>query len=435
VEQSMMEYSHELQVAEPERLPLFSILVGLFVLATVSVSELSVWNYIVKAVGLVLAIGYAVRWLQARIRTAPEVILYAAWATWSLVALLGGAQPVLFWDRFLTVVQIWFLLLIVAGFTTSLKTLSFSMGMFLVGVAIVGAWSLATGEYRRAETGTHRVEGLAVNANTFGWLMFLGTVCMAYFWMIPTRLKTAKWVILGAGMAAAGLATILSGSRKSVLALPVFFVLWIWFSYRKVAFRRPAVLLGILLAFVVGGYGFLRAMSGTDIEDRFRSTMVLLSGGHTRSGGGERITIYREGLAMAAQHPLLGVGLNNFLAYSRDLSSSHSEYLSILCETGVPGVVLYFAIFVLLWRRAGKIAKFSTDPTEVRVAQLIRAMLVVVMLLNFGRWNYCIKTAWLIFGSAIGYTNSVWQRIRSQATYPEEFDEYALAEPHAAGAP
>ena len=69
-------------------------------------------------------------------------------------------------------------------------------------------------------------------------------------------------------------------------------------------------------------------------------------------------------LQMLKDHPLLGVGLNNFTVrmseygevsgWARFLQPVHNVYLLIAAETGILGLILFlcllFSVFRLLWR-------------------------------------------------------------------------------------
>ncbi len=402
------------QAPQRERLSFFAILVGAFIFAAVTVSAMPGWNYLVKGWGAVLAAGYLIYLLRARGRIGPEVVLFLAWVTWSLTGIFVARSAEVFAITWTTIFQIWVLSAILVGYTDSRPKLSFNLGAFLLGALVVGAYSYMTGDYQRAVVTGERVTGLAVNANSFGWVMLLAVIAMAYFWMLPTRLSWLKYAILLVGMSGAIVATTLTGSRKAVVGLVAFYLAWVWFCYRKDLRRRPAILLTVLMGFSLGTLLLVTFGGETPVGVRFQRTWRGLRGETVTDTGSERLGLYQVAWQVFSEHPLVGVGLNNYRFYTFHYAVAHSEYAEVACDTGLPGFVLYFAIFVVLWRRAGKIAKHSPDRQAVRIANLIRAMLVVVMLLNLGRWNYDSKHTWIIFGVFIGYTLPVWEELRAR---------------------
>jgi hypothetical protein len=90
-----------------ERTPLIILLVAIFIIASGTVATLAFWNNVTKAIGGVLALAFLIRAMRTQFRLCPEVILYGAWVTWALAALLAGnAYPQVFWYPWSSIVLI-----------------------------------------------------------------------------------------------------------------------------------------------------------------------------------------------------------------------------------------------------------------------------------------------------------------------------------------
>jgi len=103
-----------------------------------------------------------------------------------------------------------------------------------------------------------------------------------------------------------------------------------------------------------------------------------------------RILQYEATARMILDNPFIGVGLNNGTGLKRKyatasfnkadpdtqfyLEPTHNAYLSLACEIGIPGALLFFAFFGRIAQLAWRQSRHSTDP-EVK---LIANMLVVV---------------------------------------------------------
>ena len=396
-------------------LPFTALWVGPFILLAVTLSPLEYWNWVVKGLGILLGGAYLAYSIRARVLPNLEMIIFITWVAWALTGAFVAESGYLFWSQWATIFQIWVLLVIISGLTFAQRLLSFNLVWFLVAAFLLGGYSFVTGEFRRAATeGTvERVAGLAMNANQFGWIMLLATVAMAYFWMLPTRARALKYTVLSLGMAAAGVATVLSGSRKALIGLAVFYVLWLWFCYRRDALRRPVVMAMALGVLAVGALLMAQFAREMPVAQRFQETWDAFTGKRMGGGGMNRLDLYGIAWRLFLKSPVVGVGMDNFRLYSGG-AVAHSEYAEIAADTGLVGFVLYFAVFVVLWRRCGRIIKEHPDPLAVRVAGLARALLIVVMILSLGRYNYMDKPAWIVFGSLIGYTSAVWQSWRAQ---------------------
>ena len=398
-----------------EGLPLLSLLTAPFIIGVVAVSPLGVWNIIVKAMGAILAIAFLIRIFTARVRVSTEVLLYMGWIVWSLTGVFVAVSVPVMVGLMITLTQILIMTFIVAGATYLRKTLTVNLMAFLAGVLIVGMYSYVTGEYSRPEDPAGRVAGIALNSNGFGFLMVCGTMVLAYLWMLPYR---RPWLWYGPILVAAvgaAVATLLSGSRTAIISMVAFYVAWFFFCYRGVVFRRPKVLAVVVIACGLCAVLFIKLYVGSTAELRFGSALSFIEGHGTSEGSVTiRLQQYSDGLKLVAGSPIVGVGLDQFVFYDPTSHVAHSEYLEVFSDTGIVGGILYFAIFIVLWRLAGKIAKYTDDPTEFRIARLVRAILFVILVSNLGRYNYYEKSTWIVFASFIGYTSAVWRRIQAE---------------------
>jgi O-antigen ligase len=403
------------QEAAHERTPLIIALVAIFIVASCTVGELTFWHNVTKAIGAVLAFAFLIQAMRKQFRVCPEVILFGSWVVWALVPLLAGnAYPQLFWSAWSTVVLTWVAFLILAQSTETHRILSINLIAFLVAAVIVGMYSVVTGEFRRAELEGGRVEGMALNSNTFGFRMLLATIALAYLWVLPMRTRKLAKIIIIVGMVLSGLATIASGSRKALLGLVAFYILWVFFCYRKEMVRRPSMLLGVLLSLGIGGVALVYTVQESVVGQRLEQTYKGLTGQYSRESGMERVVVYKKAFVVLGEHPFVGVGLASFRIYAGSKIGCHSDLMDVATTTGVPGLILYSCIFVIMWWRAGRVAKYSDDPLAVRIAQLFQATLIVMVLEGLGRYNYSSKEYWVVMGSFIGYTHAVWQDIKAR---------------------
>lgn len=113
-------------------------------------------------------------------------------------------------------------------------------------------------------------------------------------------------------------------------------------------------------------------------------------------GGNGRTDLWQVAWRMTADHPVAGVGLNNFVVeakeYVRQPGSlefvnliaerphvAHNTYLQFLAETGVIGLALFLALLGASLRAAWLSAQRFTDQHDHEMAALARATLVAVL--------------------------------------------------------
>jgi O-antigen ligase len=297
--------------------------------------------------------------------------LSALWATDTFAA-VGGAQR---WALNLALVPIvfaavreprhvrWlFAIFVIGGLATALAT-----------IAGVGGVSVESEEGRLGSG--------AINPNALGGALviasvFAGALGAARERTISTR---ALWLLAGA-VAAIGLAATLS--RGALLGMAVAFLVAPLVA--GPGRRVPALLLG----------GIACAAIALSIVAFVPETAAqrLTSSDHTGSG---RTDIWRVGLRMAEDHPVVGVGSDNFAETSiRYLvrpgviqmdefivdtpKVAHNVYLQVFAELGIVGLLLYLTVIGLCLRAALQAAR-NFHRRGDRSADLLARALVVAL--------------------------------------------------------
>jgi len=410
-----------------ESLSVLSYVVAIFVILAVAFSTVGSVNVAVKVLGVLLGFVFLLSSFRSRMLLPPEVFLYLAWFTWSLLGVLVAVSLFLFQAKAMTVFQIWVLLVIMTGYTNSRRKLSLVMLACFIAIAIVAVASVVTRSYTMG-VAEERLTGLGRNSNGFGRMMVYATACLMYFWMLPTRWGRVKGVALVGLMALFAFGAVKSGSRFSLLGLALLYVLWIFFCYRGAVLRRPVLSVLALFGLIVGAYLFFAfAVEGSLVWRRmFNAWNTLVTGTKSEGSSRVRVEMYRLGGQILLEHPFIGIGLGNFLVVTGRGHSSHSEYVAVAACTGVPGALLYFAIYAVLWRRTRRIRKLTQDPHVKRVAGFTMAVVIVVLFVGLGAPNYYSKIVCILLGLLIGYTNVVWHALQQR--------EGETAGPQSAGA-
>lgn len=207
-----------------------------------------------------------------------------------------------------------------------------------------------------------RVYSLMDNPNTFGFFLYMVTVAVYSFNRKNHRIVHYIFYFV------AFLGIVLSASRSTFLASLIFFALVIFNAFKKKQWKNFfAIGICAVLAFcslyplnwvknAVADSG--SGSSGIAIVDRFeemQSDEII-----TQSNGDGRLYMIKKGFEIFADHPIVGTGFGTYgSAGSRMVGSelyakygmreglySDNEYIKVIVETGILGVLMY-AIFVL----------------------------------------------------------------------------------------
>src|SRR5215813_897546 len=126
------------------------------------------------------------------------------------------------------------------------------------------------------------------------------------------------------------MAIVVTFSRGGVLGLVVTaFVMAMKFT------RRLRILMVVvILALVLVGFAF----SPGAFRERFLNT--------SDQSAARRTDDLRRSIYLAIRHPLLGVGVNNFVLYSNQSKATHNAYTQVAAEIGLAGAAFYL-LFLL----------------------------------------------------------------------------------------
>jgi O-antigen ligase len=78
----------------------------------------------------------------------------------------------------------------------------------------------------------------------------------------------------------------------------------------------------------------------------------------------KRLELWDIALQLIAEHPLLGVGPDNFLLYAPN--SPHDAYLQIGCEVGIPAMLVYIALLLAGLHSAWRARQLSSPDRQAR---------------------------------------------------------------------
>ena len=156
-----------------------------------------------------------------------------------------------------------------------------------------------------------------------------------------------KYILGWAAMA--GIA-IVGGSRKGALiaavVLPMFVLLKNKFS-KKILYAFGFIIIGILVIYFVMTNSTMYALVGERLYYLFSS---FFDGGNGDGSIQERSLFIRQGLNLFEQKKLLGWGTDGFAIQQQARFGvyvySHCNYVELLCDYGIIGIILYYAYYI-----------------------------------------------------------------------------------------
>jgi O-antigen ligase len=261
-------------------------------------------------------------------------------------------------------------------------------------------------------TGSQRLTGRfgAGDANLFASLLLPALVFAAFSFVAERKIAIRAALVTLAVLFTVGLFQ--TESRGGLVALAATAVVSLFVTGRL---RRRALVATVLAAVMTVTYFGVIASP----ESRARVTRLHW---HDSSG---RDDLWKIGLAMAGDHPALGVGSGNFTLVSPmygqkpfDLvyvnyvvdtpKVAHNTYLNILDELGIPGLVILGAIVagaLAAASRAVRAMSRAGDSTMETFGRAIVLASIGILIASFFFSGQYQKQLWLLLGAAVALSS------------------------------
>ena len=268
-------------------------------------------------------------------------------------------------------VALYFLVVYLGGGRHGVRRLAGAVVVSAVVISAVGLYQYATNQnIITAEESLRRIRGFYGSPNHLGLYLGRAAPLALCLWAFGA---TGRWIyaLALAPITTALLLTFSLGAWLGVAAAVVFAVaLWS---------RR-----GLLVC--LSGLGVLAAMATPLLAGlgRFRSHLDFAEGTTFH-----RLQVWQSALAMVRDHPVLGIGLDNFLYYYRDLgymlptgwrepnlSHPHNLVLDFWLSLGLAGLVVAAVLMVRLFGLGLAIYRGEAEPWARGLALGVMASMV-----------------------------------------------------------
>lgn len=243
------------------------------------------------------------------------------------LAPFGPENSAASYSRLLKMALVTFLL---TGLASDLKRFRV---LYVVVALSVGFWAIKGG-LNVVLLGPHQVYGRNYDNNLFALMSVMVLPMVFYFGISVTH---SRWRLVYLTFAALMcLAIIGSNSRAGFVALAAVLFCFAWTSKHRFKALFGVVLLGIVALMT----------TGHEIQSRIDSILQYRKDDSARS----RIALWSTSWLLLSQHPLIGVGLDNFerasaaAAFGR--KAAHNIWLSSLVELGVVGFALWLTMIL-----------------------------------------------------------------------------------------
>lgn len=283
-----------------------------------------------------------------------------------------------------------------AGVERVLRWFSTSVGL----AAAYGIWSFVAGK------SGGRAAGPVRDANDFAYLLACALPLVAYL-ITTDRRRRLWWGICFALILGAMLATFSRGALVGVGVLVVWGVL-----------TRRVSLMALAAGLVGAGLVVLLAVTlwKPVIDNAFQQKQHIAN-----QNAASRLSYWQAAVKLTERRPLTGVGPDRFRVEGPPLiqndpfvgdlvTVTHNTYLDIMCEEGVPALLLFLLYLALAWRQMRLVERAAIRDGDLdgrRLAIALQASLVVATIAATFLSEQLTAPFWLLPALAVVLSRSV----------------------------
>lgn len=199
--------------------------------------------------------------------------------------------------------------------------------------------SLSTDYYLRGSFG--RLLDDVTNYNNYTMIISVSCVVALYYAIVEHK----RIAMVPAGILM--IILLMGGSRKNIVAIPLIALLFALFSGNGV--KKAKTMLLLLLILALGLYALQTVPALSQIQSAMEGMFNGLGNGAEEDVDGstaQRMLLMEQGIQVWMEHPLLGVGWNNYRYYNTEGLYAHNNYVEMLASLGIIGFLLYYAMFI-----------------------------------------------------------------------------------------
>ena len=312
--------------------------------------------------------------LENKITARPrEVNLVLLLALLGIITIPLALEPGRAWNGFVEFLKVVLIFIVMINVVRTEKRLKRLWVLVLIATCILSI--NAVNDYR---LGKLALQGLRIKGSIGGLFDNPNDLALHLVTMFPIALAlsfTSRYVVVKIVYLITSLLIIggivVTFSRGGFLALIATASVLLWKLVRSSRWLIPPVAAVLLLSFLVfapGGYKERLSTTGDE------SSMA-------------RFDDLKRSLYVTSRHPILGVGMDNYILYSNVNKSTHNAYTQVASEMGIAAAVLYILFILTPFKGLRSIQRKSFEVRPARAfyyaSIALQASLVGYMVASF----------------------------------------------------
>jgi len=302
--------------------------------------------------------------------------------------------------------QIIYALIIITAFTQGVIAISqyllqHSLGLNILGESPIAANIVGVAKIVVNNEKIIRAYGTFPHPNVLAGFLILPILLCFYFWgrlqiWKENNQKTLVKLLLIISEIILIISFILTFSRSAWFVLTLGIIVFIWINYKKLKPILPGAVILFLTVIITIIILWPQITSRGIIADSSSGDFALSN----------RTLLNKIALSIIASHPLLGIGIGNFVLNLNNFIPNmpawrfqpvHNLYLYYAAEIGIPGLLIFLSI---IWVTLKKAFKYFKSSNEILILLITLSSFLIIGFLD--HYFYDLQQGMLIFWLILG---------------------------------
>jgi len=405
----------------------------LYLISVILISMTPGGNLVSKLVGLILLYFFVLSVIKSKKKVLISREIYFA-IGWLVIGLISGFVATdinLVYVKVFTIIQL--LIFFIVGYSIinqgaiSIKNIFY---VFIISVVIAFLYGLLTQGNAAVVVTRNRIVGTAGDPNQIA--VFGAFAILFSIYLIIIEKKYFFKLLNIAFIAILLLGIIKTQSRQGMLIILVSAIVLLILNYfseynksdnkSRIIIRSSLIFLSSIVIIGIVVYYFRQS----DYYYRVQAliTFVKISLGSTSDNitkmidysAYERKKLISFGIKMWLDHPLIGIGLDNFRVVIKDywpISNrlySHNNYIELLSTIGTFGTIVYYSIYYSIFKKLAQVSKkseYSKNNHNIKLIHIFITAMVCLMVLELVTVTYYSKFTWILLMIILGYIDKL----------------------------
>ncbi|MBU0528746.1 O-antigen ligase family protein [bacterium] len=422
-----------IRIASFKLLSVSESLLLLYLISVILISMTPGGNLVSKLVGLILLYFFVLSVIKSKrkILISREIYFAIGWLVIGLISGFVATDINLVYVKVFTIIQL--LIFFIVGYSIinqsaiSIKTIFY---VFIISVVIAFLYGLLTQGNSAVVVTRNRIVGTAGDPNQIA--VFGAFAILFSIYLIIIEKKYIFKLLNIAFIAILVLGIVKTQSRQGILIILVSTIVLLilnYFSEYKRSNNKSRIIIRSLLILlfsivIIGIVIYYFRQSDYYYRVQALITFVKISLGSTSDNitkmidysAYERKKLISFGIRMWLDHPIIGIGLDNFRVVIKNywpISNrlySHNNYIELLSTIGTAGTIVYYSIYYSIFKKLSQVNKkseFFKNNHNIKLIHIFITAMVCLMVLEFVTVTYYSKFTWILLMIILGYTDKL----------------------------